>query len=93
MDKEMKGIRQHAELVVVVVTLAIFGETAFFDRHAGAQNNSAPTLQTEIAQVEAWIDGLEGEALTQASHVYPGAPEAVVVLGKVLFFDTNQAFA
>jgi hypothetical protein len=38
----MKGIRQHAELVVVVVTLAIFGGTVFFDRHTGAQNNPAP---------------------------------------------------
>jgi hypothetical protein len=33
----MKGIRQHAELVVAVVTLAIFAETAFFDHHTGAR--------------------------------------------------------
>jgi hypothetical protein len=63
----MKGIRQHAELVVIVVTLAIFGETAFVDRHTGAQNSPVPTLQTEIAQVEARVDALEGAALTQAS--------------------------
>jgi cytochrome c peroxidase len=74
---------------VVVITLALFGETAFFAHHAGAQNNPAPTLQTEIAQVEARVDALEGEALTQAGQMYPGAPEAVVVLGKVLFFDKN----
>jgi len=37
MDREMKRIRQHAELVVVVITLAVFGETAFFARHGGAQ--------------------------------------------------------
>ena len=74
---------------VIVITLAVFGEAAFFARHAGAQNSLAPTLQTEIAQVEARVDALEGEALTQAGQVYPGAPEAVVVLGKVLFFDKN----
>lgn len=85
----MKRIRQHAELVVVVITLAVFGEAAFFARHALPQNGPAPTLQTEIAQVETRVDALEGEALTQASQVYPGAPEAVVVLGKVLFFDKN----
>jgi cytochrome c peroxidase len=89
MDRKMKRIRQHADLVVVVITLAIFAETAFFARHGGAQNSPAPTLQTEIAQVEARVDALEGEALTQAIQVYPGAPEAVVVLGKVLFFDKN----
>jgi cytochrome c peroxidase len=85
----MKRIRQGAELVVVVIKLAVFGETAFFARHGGAQNSPAPTLQTEIAQVEARVDALEGGALTQASQVYPGAPDAVVVLGKVLFFDKN----
>jgi hypothetical protein len=78
----MKGLRRHAELVAVVVTLAIFGETALFDRHTGAQNSPAPTLETEIVQVEARFDALGGEALTQASQVYPGAPEAVVVLGR-----------
>ena len=46
-------------------------------------------MQTEIAQVEARVDALEGEAFTQASQVYPGALEAVVVLGKVLFYDKN----
>jgi cytochrome c peroxidase len=85
----MKRIHQHAELVVVVITLAVFGEAAFFARHAGAQNSRSPTLQTEIAQLEARVDALEGEALTQASLMYPGAPEAVVVLGKLLFFDKN----
>src|ERR1700720_3128797 len=74
---------------VVVITLALFGETAFFARHAGAQNTLAPTLQTEIAQVEARVDALEGAALIQTSQVYPGAPEAVAVLGKVLFFDKD----
>src|SRR6202035_1556642 len=74
---------------VVVITLAVFGRAAFFARHAGAQNSLAPTLQTEIAQVEARVDALEGEALTQAGQVYPGAPEAVVVLGKVLFYDKD----
>jgi cytochrome c peroxidase len=42
-----------------------------------------------IAQVEARVDAFESEALTQASQVYPDAPEAVVVLGKLLFFDKN----
>jgi cytochrome c peroxidase len=46
-------------------------------------------LQTEIAQVEASVDAHEREALTQASQVYPGAPEADVVPGKLLFFDKN----
>jgi cytochrome c peroxidase len=85
----MKRMRHHSELVVVVITLAVIGEAAFFARHAGTQYSPAPTLQTEIAQVEARVDALEGEALTQASQVYPGAPEAVVVLGKLLFFDKN----
>jgi cytochrome c peroxidase len=85
----MKRIRQHAVLVALVITLAVFGRAAFFVRHAWAQNSPAPTLQTEIAQVEARVDALEGEALTQARQVYPGAPEAVVVLGKLLFFDKN----
>jgi cytochrome c peroxidase len=85
----MKRIRQHAVLVALLITLAVFGRAAFFARHAGAQNSPAPTLQTEIAQVEARVDALEGEALTQAGQVYPGAPEAVVVLWKVLFFDKN----
>jgi Tfp pilus assembly protein FimT len=67
----MKGIRQHVELVVVVVTLAIFGETAFFNRHIGVQNSPAPTLETEIAQVEARVDAREGEALTQAARCTP----------------------
>ncbi len=77
----MKGIRQHAELVVVVVALAIFGETAFFDRHTGAQNSPAPTLQTVIAQAGAGQD-------TPVLHVYgPGGPlpaikEAADVFGK-----------
>jgi cytochrome c peroxidase len=85
----MKRIGQNGELVVLAVALAVFGDAAFFARHAKAQNSPAPTLQSEIAQVEARVDALEGEALTQASQVYPGAPEAVVVLGKVLFFDKN----
>src|SRR6202051_2459811 len=75
--------------VIVVISLAVFGTAAFFARHAVAQSSSAPTLQTEIAQVEARVDALEGAALTQAGQVYPGAPEAVIVLGKVLFFDKN----
>lgn len=87
--RTMKRIRQHAVLVALVITLAIFGRAAFFARHAGAQNSPAPTLQTEIAQVESRVDALEGEAVTQAGQVYPGAPEAVVVLGKLLFFDKN----
>jgi hypothetical protein len=37
----------------------------FFNHHTGAQNDPAPTLQTEITQVEARVDVLEGEALTQ----------------------------
>ena len=74
-------------LTVIVIALAVLG--VFFAHHAGAQNKPAPTLQTEIAQVEAQVDAHEGEALTEAGQVYPGAPEAVVVLGKVLFFDKN----
>ena len=74
---------------VVVIMLALFGETAFFARHARAQDSPPATLQTEIAQVEARVDALEGAALTQTSQVYPGAPEAVAVLGKVLFFDKD----
>src|ERR1700682_201975 len=74
---------------VIVITLAVFGEAAFFARHAGAQNSAAPTLQTEIAQVEARVDAHERAALTQARQVSPGDPEAIVVLGKVLFFDKN----
>jgi cytochrome c peroxidase len=77
------------QFTVVVITLALFGETAFFARHARAQNSPPATLQTEIAQVEARVDALEGAALTQTSQVYPGAPEAVAVLGKVLFFDKD----
>src|SRR5260370_39230213 len=74
---------------VIVISLAVFGTAAFFARHAVAQSSSAPKLQTEIAQVEARVDALEGAALTQAGQVYPGAPKAVVVLGKLLFFDKN----
>jgi hypothetical protein len=32
----------------------------FFDHHTGAQSDPAPTLQTEITQVEARVDLLEG---------------------------------
>ena len=67
--------------------VALFGATAFFARHVWAQYSPTATLQTEIAQVEARVDVHEHDALTQASQVYPGSPEAVVVLGKLLFFD------
>jgi cytochrome c peroxidase len=46
-------------------------------------------LQTEIALVEASVDVHEREALTQANQVYSGAPEAIVVLGKLVFFDKS----
>src|SRR5260370_1110623 len=74
---------------VIVISLAVFGTAAFFARHVVAQSSSAPTLQREIAQVEARVDALEGAALTQAGQVYPGAPKAVVVLGKLLFCDKD----
>jgi cytochrome c peroxidase len=61
----------------------------FFAQRVGAQNSHTPTLQTEIAEVEARVDAHEREALTEAGQAYPGAPGAVVVLGKVLFFDKN----
>src|SRR5260370_41803028 len=74
---------------VIVISLAVFGTAAFSARHAVAQSSSAPTLQTEIAQVEARVHALAAAALTQAGQVYPGAPNAVAVRVKLLFFDRN----
>ncbi len=76
-------------LAAIIITIAILGVTAFLPRHAGAQSSPAPTLQTEIAQVEASVDAHERAAVAQASGVYPGGPEAAVVVGKLLFFDKN----
>src|SRR5260370_1247283 len=47
---------------VVVITLALFGETAFFAHHAGAQNNPArplqyPTMPGEANGSECFIGG------------------------------------
>ncbi|WP_299638398.1 cytochrome c peroxidase [Devosia sp.] len=71
------------------MAIAILGATAFVARDSGAQTSPAPTLQSEIAQVEESVDEHYREALTQTSQVYPGSPEAVVAVGKVLFFDKN----
>jgi cytochrome c peroxidase len=74
---------------VIIIMLAVFGATAFLARHIGAQTSPTQTLPTEIAQVEASVDAHERAALTQASQIYPGSPGALVVLGKLLFFDKN----
>jgi cytochrome c peroxidase len=74
---------------VAVVAFAVFGATSFLARHGGAQSSPPPTLKTEIAQVEADVDAHERAALSQASSVYPGNAEAVVAVGKVLFYDKN----
>jgi hypothetical protein len=47
------------------------------------------SLSRLLSLGETAVDELESEALTQASQVCPGAPEPVVVLGKMSFFDKN----
>jgi cytochrome c peroxidase len=74
---------------LMVVAFTVFGMVSFLSRQSGAQNSTAQTVQSEIAQVETEVDAHEREALAQASHVYVGSPQAVAAIGKVLFFDKN----
>ena len=74
---------------VVAMVLTLFGVTMLGARHIGAQNGPSQALATEVAQVEASVDAQERSALDQAGHVYPGSPGAVIVLGKLLFFDKH----
>ncbi|MDB5040496.1 MAG: cytochrome peroxidase [Candidatus Eremiobacteraeota bacterium] len=73
---------------VVAAVLSVFGASSLLAGHARAKD-SQQTLQTQIAQVEAEVDSRERAALAQASHVYVGSPQAMVAVGKVLFFDKN----
>jgi cytochrome c peroxidase len=74
--------------IVVVAMLTAFGASPLFVGH-GQEENSQQTLQTQIAQVEAQVDTHERAALAEATHTYAGSPQAIVVVGKVLFFDRN----
>src|ERR1700756_3902401 len=74
---------------VAVIALATFGGMVLCARHIAAQKHVEQTLPAEIAHVEARVDAYEAAALSQAGHVYPGSPEAVIVLGKSLFFDKH----
>jgi cytochrome c peroxidase len=73
---------------ILVAVVGVLGVSSLLAGHARAQDSQA-TLQTQIAQVEAQVDAHEDAALAQASHVYPGDPQAIVVVGRVLFFDKN----
>lgn len=62
---------------------------AFALFEAATQNRPPPVMQSEIAHVEAEVDMRESAALAQTSRVFPGDPEAIVAVGRVLFFDKN----
>ncbi|MGD1066474.1 MAG: cytochrome c peroxidase [Vulcanimicrobiaceae bacterium] len=73
---------------LTVVVLAALGTSALLDARAHAQGANA-VLESEIAQVEARVDVGERRALERATHVQPGDPNGIAVLGEVMFFDKN----
>jgi hypothetical protein len=77
LDAEI-ALRRFTVTVIVLTVSAVF-----FAHRARAQNSHTPTVQTEIAEVEARVDAHESEALNEAGQAYSDAPGAVVVLRKV----------
>lgn len=72
-----------------VIAFAVFEATSLLFRQVVAQNSPPPAMQTEIAHVEAEVDAREGAALSQTTHVFAGGPQAIVAVGRVLFYDKN----
>ncbi len=72
-----------------MTVFGVFAGAVLCARNIVAQDNRAQTLSTEIAQVEAGVDAHERTAVAEAAQVFPGSPQAVVVLGKLLFFDKH----
>src|SRR5260370_41144606 len=75
-------------LAIGAAVLTALGASSLLVGHAPAKD-SQQTLQTQIAQVEAEVDRRERAALAQASHVYVASPQAMVAVGRMLFFDKN----
>jgi cytochrome c peroxidase len=73
---------------IVVALVTAIGASSLFAGHA-EETDTRQTLQMQIAQIEAQVDTHERAALAQASHTYAGSPQAMVAVGKALFFDKN----
>jgi cytochrome c peroxidase len=74
--------------LIVAALLTALGTNSLLVTHARG-TDSQQTLQAQIAQIEAQVDTHERAALAQANHTYAGSHQAVVAVGKVLFFDKN----
>jgi cytochrome c peroxidase len=73
---------------VLLVLFAALVASPLLTVHAATQDHGQ-ALQAQIAQVQGSVDAHERAALADASHVSSADPRAIVVLGKLLFFDKN----